>query len=207
MPRPSRLTLPGLIFASRWIQLPLYLGLILAQVLFVVEFWVELWQLIRAAFGDNEALRGVWCAVTNCHFAGPGAAAPPESINETLLMLAVLALIDLVLVSNLLVMVIIGGYETFVSRLGLDDHPDEPGWLSHINAGVLKVKLSMAIIGISAIHLLKTFINADQYDARTLAAQVAIHLAFLLSAWAMAHCDRMISPHESHESASRGPTP
>lgn len=196
MSRPPVLSLPALIFSSRWLQLPLYLGLIVAQAVFVVEFWIELVQLVRAAFGDPEAVRGIWCAVTNCHFAGPGATPPPETLNETLIMLAVLALIDVVLISNLLVMVVIGGYETFVSRLGLQEHPDEPQWLSHINAGVLKVKLSMAIIGISAIHLLKTFINADQYDAKTLAAQVAIHLAFLLSAWTMAKCDRMISPDE-----------
>jgi uncharacterized protein (TIGR00645 family) len=214
MPRTRVFSLPRLIFASRWLQLPLYLGLIVAQAVFVVEFWIELVELIRAALGDQASVRAIWCAVSNCHFTGSGAAQPPDSLSETLVMLAVLALIDVVLISNLLVMVIIGGYETFVCRLGLDDHPDEPQWLSHINAGVLKVKLSLAIIGISAIHLLKTFINADQYDAKTLAAQVCIHLAFLLSAWVMAKCDRLIGPAEPpdalrlpREHRSGSPTP
>jgi uncharacterized protein (TIGR00645 family) len=207
MPRTSVFSLSTLIFSSRWLQLPLYLGLIAAQAIFVIEFWVELVQLVRAALGDPAAIRSIWCAVTNCHFTGPNAALPPESLNETLLMLAVLALIDVVLISNLLVMVVIGGYETFVSRLDLDEHPDEPLWLAHINAGVLKVKLSMAIIGISAIHLLKTFINADQYDAKTLAAQIGIHLAFLLSAWTMAKCDRLISPQHAEHAPSAAAQP
>jgi uncharacterized protein (TIGR00645 family) len=194
----SRLSLPRLIFASRWLQLPLYLGLIVAQIVFVVEFWVELITLVRAAAGDPQSIQALWCAVQDCHFMdGPGAPMP-GALNETLIMLAVLALIDVVLISNLLIMVIVGGYETFISKLGLEDHPDEPQWLSHINAGVLKVKLSMAIIGISAIHLLKTFINADQYDVKTLVAQTSIHLAFLLSAWVMAVCDRLIAPATSH---------
>ena len=106
-------------------------------------------------------------------------------------MLVVLGLVDVVMISNLLIMVIIGGYETFVSRLDLDDHPDQPEWLSHVNASVLKVKLGTAIIGISSIHLLKTFINAAQYDAKTLIGQTAIHLAFLLSAIAIAYAERI----------------
>ena len=209
MPSSSRLSLPRLIFASRWLQLPLYLGLIVAQVVFVIEFWVELVDLVRAAAGDPQSIRALWCAVQNCHALDGSAAAVPGTLNETLIMLAVLALIDVVLISNLLVMVIVGGYETFISRLGLDDHPDEPQWLSHINAGVLKVKLSMAIIGISAIHLLKTFINADQYDVKTLVAQTCIHLAFLLSAWVMAVCDRLIAPAvpEPRATATRSPMP
>jgi uncharacterized protein (TIGR00645 family) len=108
-------------------------------------------------------------------------------------MLVVLGLIDVVMISNLLIMVIIGGYETFVSRLGLDGHPDQPEWLSHVNASVLKVKLAMAIIGISSIHLLKTFINAANYTDTVLLAQTGIHLAFLLSALAIAHCDQIVT--------------
>jgi len=93
------------------------------------------------------------------------------------------------MISNLLIMVIVGGYETFVSRMDLDQHPDQPEWLSHVNASVLKVKLATAIIGISSIHLLKTFINASQYDEKTLVAQTVIHCAFLLSAMAIAYTD------------------
>ena len=132
-PKSARLgPLPALIFSSRWLQLPLYLGLIVAQCVYVFLFGKELWHLIHRA---------------------PG-------LGEQEIMLIVLGLIDVVMISNLLVMVIVGGYETFVSRLRLEGHPDQPEWLSHVNASVLKVKLAMAIIGISSIHLLKTFIAA-----------------------------------------------
>jgi uncharacterized protein (TIGR00645 family) len=117
----------------------------------------------------------------------------PDRLTETTIMLVVLGLIDVVMISNLLIMVIIGGYETFVSRMNLESHPDQPEWLSHVNASVLKVKLATAIIGISSIHLLKTFINASAYDVKTLLAQTGIHMAFLLSALAIAYCDRIIT--------------
>jgi uncharacterized protein (TIGR00645 family) len=109
-------------------------------------------------------------------------------------MLVVLGLIDVVMISNLLIMVIVGGYETFVSRMGLEGHPDQPEWLSHVNASVLKVKLATAIIGISSIHLLKTFINAPAHDTNTMLWQTLIHVAFLLSALAIAAVDRLIVP-------------
>ena len=162
--RPNFLS--SFIFASRWLQLPLYLGLIVAQALYAWHFWVELVHLIEAAMGHQTAI-------------------------ETLIMLVVLGLIDVVMISNLLIMVIVGGYETFVSRMHLDAHPDQPEWLSHVNASILKVKLGMAIIGISSIHLLKTFINASQYDEKTLMWQTIIHMAFLASALAIAWTDRI----------------
>ena len=179
--------LPGLIFASRWLQLPLYLGLIVAQGVYVWLFWQELYYLLVAAFGNADARDHVLDAVT----AGR---ARPEGLNETVIMLVVLGLIDVVMISNLLIMVIVGGYETFVSRMNLEGHPDQPEWLSHVNASVLKVKLATAIIGISSIHLLKTFINAGQYDWKTIIAQVAIHITFLLSAMAIGASDRLM-PH------------
>ena len=157
--------LPALIFSSRWLQLPLYLGLIVAQAVYVFLFVKELWHLI------HEAPR----------------------LTEQSIMLIVLGLIDVVMISNLLVMVIVGGYETFVSRLKLEGHPDQPEWLSHVNASVLKVKLAMAIIGISSIHLLRTFINADAYSVKALVAQTTIHVVFLLSAIAIAYTDRMMT--------------
>jgi len=113
-------------------------------------------------------------------------------------MLVVLGLIDVVMISNLLIMVIIGGYETFVSRMHLEGHPDQPEWLSHVNASVLKTKLAMAIIGISSIHLLKTFINASSYDVKTLFFQTLIHFAFLLSAMAIAYTDRIVMNTHKH---------
>ncbi len=171
-----------LIFSSRWLQLPLYVGLIFAQVVYVILFVKELWHLVAAAF----------------------------TLSEQQIMLIVLALIDVVMISNLLVMVIVGGYETFVSRLGLQGHPDQPEWLSHVNASVLKVKLAMAIIGISSIHLLKTFIEAGSLGALPVCATVAagvrctttteagvmwqtiIHMAFIASAIGIAWTDRIM---------------
>jgi uncharacterized protein (TIGR00645 family) len=179
--------LAGLIFASRWLQLPLYIGLILAQGVYVYHFWVELVHLIEAAFGNQAALAQLVGSM------GYKSDAPLTSLNETLIMLVVLALIDVVMISNLLIMVIIGGYETFVSRLNLEGHPDQPEWLSHVNASVLKVKLATAIIGISSIHLLKTFINAQNYSEKVLIWQTVIHIAFLFSALAIALADRLMA--------------
>jgi uncharacterized protein (TIGR00645 family) len=179
--------LASVIFFSRWLQLPLYLGLILAQCVYVYHFWVELVVLIGAAFGHAPSLEHLLNAVA----ISP--AHRPTSLNESTIMLVVLGLIDVVMISNLLIMVIIGGYETFVSRLGLTKHPDQPEWLSHVNASVLKVKLAMAIIGISSIHLLKTFINVKAYSGQELIAQTAIHMAFLFSALAIAYCDQIMT--------------
>jgi uncharacterized protein (TIGR00645 family) len=178
--------LPGFIFASRWLQLPLYLGLIVAQAIYVWLFWQELYYLLMAAFGNVGALNHVLDAVT------VEGVERPIKLNETVIMLVVLGLIDVVMISNLLIMVIVGGYETFVSRLNLEGHPDQPEWLSHVNASVLKVKLATAIIGISSIHLLKTFINAAAYDEKTIIAQTGIHVTFLLSAMAIAAADRIM---------------
>jgi uncharacterized protein (TIGR00645 family) len=192
--------LPTLIFASRWLQLPLYLGLILAQGVYVFHFWVELVDLIGAAMGNQAALDHIISAV-----AVDGAPRPAK-LNEATIMLVVLGLIDVVMISNLLIMVIVGGYETFVSRMHLEKHPDQPEWLSHVNASVLKVKLATAIIGISSIHLLKTFINAASYDEKTLIAQTGIHIAFLFSALAIAYCDRLMAPAAAHARHSEGRT-
>ncbi len=154
-----------MIFMSRWLQAPLYLGLIIAQGVYVYHFMVELTHLVT---GANE-------------------------LGETGIMLMVLGLIDVVMIANLLIMVIIGGYETFVSRLNIKEHPDQPEWLSHVNAATMKIKLAMALIGISSIHLLKTFINADQMEFNTIMWQTIIHMAFLLSAVAMAYTDRIMT--------------
>jgi len=159
-------------------QLPLYLGLIVAQVVYVILFLKELWHLILGA----------------------------TSLSEQLIMLAVLGLIDVAMISNLLVMVIVGGYETFVSRLNLQGHPDQPEWLSHVNASVLKVKLAMAIIGISSIHLLKTFIAIGALGSPNAVVQIGvsytetgvmwqtiIHMVFILSAIGIAWTDSLMS--------------
>ena len=179
--------IPGFIFASRWLQLPLYLGLIAAQGVYVFHFLVELKHLIEAVFGSQTALQALVSSI------GYKTQTAITSLNEVVIMLVVLGLIDVVMISNLLIMVIVGGYATFVSRMDLDGHPDQPEWLSHVNASVLKVKLATAIIGISSIHLLKTFINAENYTDRVLIAQTVIHITFLLSAMAIAYTDKLMS--------------
>lgn len=192
-PPPKLGPLPLLIFSARWLQLPLYLGLIVAQCVYVFLFGKELWHLICEA----------------------------PKLGEQEIMLIVLGLIDVVMISNLLIMVIVGGYETFISRLGLEDHPDQPEWLSHVNASVLKVKLAMAIIGISSIHLLKTFIAAGALEGLPFCSpadlaliaengnvgsglqcstlttvgvmwQTIIHLVFIVSAIGIAWTDRIM---------------
>jgi uncharacterized protein (TIGR00645 family) len=180
--------LPAFIFMSRWLQLPLYLGLILAQCVYVFHFWVELVHLIEAAFGSTPALTAL---TDSMGYQFPDGQGP--KLTETVIMLAVLALIDVVMISNLLIMVIVGGYETFVSRMNLEGHPDEPEWLSHVNASVLKVKLGTAIIGISSIHLLKSFISAANMRPEVLMWQTIIHVAFLLSAIAFAYTDQLLN--------------
>jgi len=178
--------IPRFIFASRWLQLPLYIGLIVAQGVYVFHFLVELLHLVEAVFGSQTALQALVSSI------GYKTDVTLTSLNETVIMLVVLALIDVVMISNLLIMVIVGGYETFVSRMNLEDHPDQPEWLSHVNASVLKVKLGTAIIGISSIHLLKTFINAANYDVKVLMWQTIIHIVFLLSALAIAYTDKLM---------------
>lgn len=173
--RPIK-AMEGFIFWSRWLQAPLYLGLIVAQGVYVFQFMIELSHLVGKA----------------------------GSLTDTDVMLIVLGLIDVVMIANLLIMVIIGGYETFVSRLDLQGHPDQPEWLSHVNAGVLKIKLSTAIIGISSIHLLKTFINAQNMNEHTIKWQVVIHAVFLLSALAMVWVDRIMTQTLAMSKAQHG---
>ena len=189
LPDPRSNALPRFIFMSRWLQVPLYVGLIVAQGVYVWQFLHELFVLLWAATGSPEAVE-----LIRGNVAVPGA--DPEiakTMNrETLTMLVVLGLIDVVMISNLLIMVIVGGYETFVSRMRLEDHPDQPEWLSHVNASVLKVKLATAIIGISSIHLLKTFINADELSTHLIMWQVIIHVTFLFSALTIAATDRLL---------------
>jgi uncharacterized protein (TIGR00645 family) len=199
MAHPPIRPLPRLIFMTRWLQLPLYLGLIVAQAVYVWYFWVELAHLVEAAMGSQQAMSKILLNVT------PIGAVPLQSPPETVVMLVVLGLIDVVMISNLLIMVIVGGYETFVSRMRLEGHPDQPEWLSHVNASVLKVKLATAIIGISSIHLLKTFINAQAYEPKVLIAQTAIHITFLVSALAVAAVDRIMPQGRARLAAERVP--
>jgi uncharacterized protein (TIGR00645 family) len=175
-PRRYVSSVASLIFLSRWLQVPLYLGLILAQCVYVWQFTKELWHLVEYSLLGHHELEGYAAFST-----------------EATTMLLVLGMVDVVMISNLLIMVIIGGYETFVSRMNLDGHPDQPEWLNHVNANVLKTKLAMSIIGISSIHLLRTFIESsyENVSTATMMWQTLIHLAFVASALSLAMIDRM----------------
>ena len=159
------------IFMGRWIQLPLYLGLICILTAYVYRFLYELVELI---FHINK-------------------------MDDTLIMLGVLDLIDVVMIANLLIMVIMGGYETFISPLQLDSHPDQPEWLGHLDAGGMKAKLALALVGISSIHLLRTFIDPTKLDNFGIMWQVIIHLTLIVSALAIAFTNKLLNNnHESH---------
>ncbi|WP_228977647.1 IS21-like element helper ATPase IstB [Streptomyces sp. DH12] len=167
-------TLGYALFATRWLQAPLYFGLVAAQGVYVYKFFNELWKLI------DHVLSG--------------------SADETHVMLAVLKLVDVVMIANLLIMVIVGGYETFVSRIGLQGHRDQPEWLSHVNSNVLKVKLATAIVGISSVHLLQMFVDVHHTPQHDLLWGTVIHMAFIVSALILAY---MSGPMTAHEHGAR----
>lgn len=159
-----------IVFASRWIQAPLYGGLIVAELLYAYKFLVELWEMIRHI--DQQ--------------------------HETVFMLGVLGLIDVTMVANLLTMVIIGGYATFVSKLDLEDHADRPDWLTHIDPGTIKIKLAASLIGISSIHLLKSFVDIENENPEHVKWKIFIHLTFLGSAILLAWTDKMMQKDKKH---------
>ncbi|MDH4224868.1 MAG: TIGR00645 family protein [Deltaproteobacteria bacterium] len=158
------------IFASRWIQVPLYVGLIGASILYAYKFLVEFAHLVVET---------------------------PE-ISEEHLMLGILTLVDITMVLNLLVMVIIGGYATFVSHIDIEGHEDHPDWLDKIDAGTMKVKLATALVSISGIHLLKGFINIANTDPEHLKWQLAIHGMFLVSAILLAYTEVVLKKSHAH---------
>lgn len=162
--------LANLIFLSRWLQAPLYLGLIVGQCYYVYRFFLELVAIFKS-----------------------------PNMNENDSVIFILGLIDVVMISNLLIMIIIAGYETFVSRLRIDNHPDCPEWLSHSNPNIMKVKLSMALIGISSIHLLKTFINIENIPPHVAQWQCIIHSLFLVSALSLAWVSKIMAESMVHK--------
>ncbi|MFV0378114.1 MAG: TIGR00645 family protein [Mangrovibacterium sp.] len=159
------------IFWSRWIQLPVYVGLIVASLVYVVKFMKELVHLI-GNFSD---------------------------MHENLILLSVLGLVDISMVVNLLVVVFVGGYWTFVSKIDFADHADKPDWLSHINAGTLKIKLIISLVSISGVHLLKTFIDINNISLQAALLQIAIHLVFILSALMLAWTDKIMHSDRSNQ--------
>ena len=163
--------LPKLIFWSRWLQAPLYVGLIVVLSVYVYEFGIMLFHLVAKA----------------------------NKVTETEIMLQALDLIDVVMIANLLIMVIVGGYETFVSHLGMHEHPDHPEWLDEVNAGTMKIKLALALVGISSIHLLRTFIDPAEMTNNNIMWQVVIHLTLVISAIMIAFTNNLISSHHKQK--------
>lgn len=165
--------LEGVIFASRWIQMPLYAGLMIAAILYAYKFIVELVHLCLNI----------------------------QTISEELLMLGILTLVDITMVANLLTMVIIGGYATFVSKIHVDDHVDKPSWLDKMDGGTLKIKMAGSLAVVSAIHLLKTFMNIQNKNPEHVMWQVIIHCVFLLSTLALAFTEKISQKKPSFDSS------
>lgn len=163
-----RHALPQFIFWSRWLQAPLYLGLIVVLIVYVYEFAKGLIHFVSSA----------------------------NKLSEIETMLLALNLIDVVMIANLLIMVIVGGYEIFVARLDIRNHPDHPEWLDEVNAGTMKVKLALALITISSIHLLSTFIDPSKQSESSVMWQVIIHITLVFSAIMIALCNKIMTPRE-----------
>jgi uncharacterized protein (TIGR00645 family) len=168
--RRTEQTFETIVFASRWIQAPLYGGLIVAELLYAYKFLVELWEMMVHV----------------------------RQLEETKFMLGVLGLIDVTMVANLLTMVVIGGYATFVSKLDLEGHPDRPDWLGHVDPGTIKVKLAASLIGISSIHLLKAFVDIENENTEHVKWKIFIHMTFLGSAVLLAWTDKIMQKDKKH---------
>lgn len=164
------------VIAGRWLQAPLFVGLTLSLLLYAYNFLRELWHLFR----DINELH-----------------------NEALL-LGVLGLVDMTMVANLVYMVVLGGYSLFVSKITLhEDHPDRPEWLDTTTAATLKIKLAASLVGVSGVHLLKTFIELSHggHDAPSnneVMWQVVIHAVFLFTSLMLALSERILHPPHSH---------
>lgn len=159
----------NIIIGSRWLLVPLYLGMTFSMVVFVIKFFQELAHLVRGAF----------------------------LLDEAEILLHVLSLIDIVLVANLVIMVIISGYETFVSPLKLKgkDNEERPGWLSTLDPGTVKIKLASSVVGISLIHILTMYLKIDNFTTEKILWSTIIHIVFLITALFLAFVDRLTDVH------------
>jgi len=156
--------LEKLIFASRWLQAPLYLGLIFGMVLFLFNLYKEIIHLFEAV---NEG-------------------------HKNQLLIAVLEMVDSTMVASLIIMVVIGGYSTFVSKMNLENHEDRPEWLQKINAGTLKVKLAASLVGVSGVNLLIDFFNVNSQSYEQTKWRVIVHFTFLLSVLILAFSEKLL---------------
>ena len=159
-----------LLFGSRWLLAPFYLGLAASLVLLLIKFAKAAWVLMVSALTSNgdEVIVGI------------------------------LGLIDISLTANLVLMVVFAGYENFVSRMDMHDHPDRPDWMGRVNFGDLKLKLMTSIVAISAIHVLEAFMHLSSVSDRDLAWQAGLHMLFIVSGVMLAVMDRMMHTPEKH---------
>jgi uncharacterized protein (TIGR00645 family) len=168
-----------IVFTSRWIQAPIYLGLIVGSLLYAYKFMVQLFEMCRDV----------------------------QHMTDEAIMLGILGLVDISMVANLVYMVVVGGYTMFVSKIDIEDHPDRPEWLEETNANTLKIKLASSLVGVSGIHLLKTFIEighaepGHEISNYVVMWQVIIHATFLGSAIALALTERILHPSGAHAAA------
>ncbi len=154
--------LERLIYASRWLLAPIYFGMSIALLALAIKFFQEAFHILLSVI----------------------------AVEEPNLVLSILTLIDLVLVGSLLVMVMISGYENSVSRLEVADETERLSWLGKLDTGSLKTKVSASIVAISAIHLLKVFMNAEHIDNAKIMWSIVLHLTFVVSALIMAVIDK-----------------
>jgi uncharacterized protein (TIGR00645 family) len=159
--------LEAFIFASRWLMAPFYVGLIGSLAILMLKFVQELVHLVPNVF----------------------------DLKEQEIIVMVLALIDLSLAGNLLLMVIFAGYENFVSKIDTGDHEDRPEWMGHVDFSGLKLKLIASIVAISGIHLLKSFMSVQSTDKGDLMWMVIIHITFVVSGVLLAVMDRIAERH------------
>ncbi len=158
--RGGEAVLEKFIFFSRWFQAPIYVGLVIALIVYTIHFLKKLAHFIYQSFS--------------------------EGLSGSDIMLTILNMVDSVLIANLLIIVIIGGWDTFVSRLDLEKEKDNPDWLSHVSTWVLKTKLATAMVSITGVHLLTSFIEVEKVGDRALIWQTVIHIVLLISAIAVA---------------------
>ncbi|MDH3342440.1 MAG: TIGR00645 family protein [Gammaproteobacteria bacterium] len=156
-------TAESILYASRWLLAPIYMGLSLGLVILSIKFFQEIIHVIPLLF----------------------------SMKETEVVLLILSLVDIALVGGLLVMVMLSGYENFVSAIDIEEGKEKLSWLGKLDSGSLKQKVAASIVAISSIHLLKAFMNADHIDNDKLMWYVIIHVTFVLSAMGMAVVDKM----------------
>ena len=165
----------GFIFWSRWVQAPLYTGLVIGAFLYLVKFFQELWHIASDIF----------------------------HLTELKTMLGILSLVDISMVMNLVIMVTIGGYSIFTSKIDVDQHEDKPLWLEGLDAGQLKIKLATSLASISGVYLLKTFMNyrneVEKTSTEGVIIEIVIHMVFIISALLLSQTEKIThSYHHAH---------